>query len=204
MNHRPLVLVDVETTGGSARYARITEIGALRIERGKVVATFNQLVNPEQPIPRFITKLTGITNEMVWQAPTFARIAPDLEAFLDGAVFVAHHVAFDYSFITAEFKRVGVGYNSDRLCSVKMSRRLHLEQRRHGLDQVIERLGLQIQNRHRAFDDAEVIWKFFEAEYKADPIKFFRSVQKLMVYSSAKSIPPAGQTRTEFGGTTSL
>lgn len=186
MNHRPFVLLDIETTGGSARSARITEIGALRIEKSKVVATYNQLINPEQPIPYGITKLTGITNEMAWGAPTFRAIAEELEQFLYGAIFVAHHVAFDYSFIKAEFKRVGIQYNSDRLCSVKMSRRLHPEQRRHGLDYVIERLGVQVSNRHRAFDDAEVIWKFFDAECTNDPIKFFRAAQKLMICSRPK------------------
>lgn len=183
MNHRPFVLLDIETTGGTARSARITEIGALRMERGQVVAVLKQLINPETPIPHFITNLTGITNAMVWQAPTFGAIASELESFLDGAIFVAHHVAFDYSFIKAEFERVGIRYNSDRLCSVKLSRRLHPEQGRHGLDKVIERLGIKVVNRHRAFDDAEVIWKFFEDEYTHNMAKLFIAIQKSMIYS---------------------
>ena len=187
MNHAPLVLLDIETTGGSARYARITEVGALRIERGKVVATYSQLVNPEQPIPHFITKLTGISNDMVRQAPTFEAVAQELAEFLDGAIFVAHHVVFDYSFIKAEFKRASINYNSDRLCSVKMSRRLHPEQYRHGLDHVIKRLGLHVKNRHRAFDDAEVIWKFFEDEYTRDPFRFLIAANKLMIRTHTKT-----------------
>ena len=183
MNHRPFVLLDIETTGGSARYSRITEIGALRIEQGKVVATYSQLVNPEEPIPYFITKLTGITNEMVGKAPTFAAIANELESFLAGAIFVAHHVVFDYSFVKAEFARVGVNFNSDRLCSVKMSRRLHPEQELHGLDWVIRRLGLEVLNRHRAYDDAEVIWRFFEDELKGNSLRLFAAANSLMMHT---------------------
>ncbi len=135
------------------------------------------------PISSFITKLTGITNEMVWGAPTFTAIAQDLEDFLHGSIFVAHHVNFDYSFIKAEFKRIGITYNSDRICSVRLSRLLHPEQGRHSLDKVIERLGINVENRHRAYDDAEVIWKFIEDELRADETRLFRSLQKVMVHS---------------------
>lgn len=182
MKHRPFVLLDIETTGGSARNSRITEIGALRIEDGKVAATFSQLVNPEENIPYFITRLTGITNEMTWEAPTFRGIADELEVFLDDAIFVAHNVNFDYSFIQAEFKRIGIDYKSDRICSARLSRRLYPEQRRHGLDYVVERLGIDVTNRHRAYDDAEVIWKFFQYEIAKNETELFRHINKLVTY----------------------
>lgn len=79
--HRPLVFLDIETTGASAWNSRITEIGALRVENYKVVATYTQLVNPEEPIPPFISRMTGISNDMVWEQPTFKGIADDLELF---------------------------------------------------------------------------------------------------------------------------
>lgn len=181
MKHRPLVLLDIETTGASARYARITEVGALRIEDHKVVAQYSQLVNPETPIPPFITKMTGISNQMVWEAPTFKGIADDLELFMSDAVFVAHNVNFDYSFIKAEYERVGNTFNMDRLCSVQLSRKLHPEHRSHALDRVIERLGIDVPNRHRALDDAEVIWKFIQKEYETLGLDLFKAMDKLMV-----------------------
>ncbi|GEM_PF-6740178 len=85
-NHRPFVFIDIETTGGSARQSRITEIGALRVENGEITRRFSQLLDPEQPIPYFITKLTGITNRMVAHQPTFADIADELEDMFDGAI----------------------------------------------------------------------------------------------------------------------
>lgn len=183
MNHRPFILLDIETTGGSARYARITEIGALRIENGEVVATFNQLINPETKIPYFITKLTGITDEMVWEAPTFQGIVHDFELFIDGAIFVAHNVNFDYSFIKMEFERLRMPFQMDRLCSAKLSKKLYPEFKSHALDRVIERLGINVDNRHRAFDDAEVIWKFISKELEQDAMKLFRNVDKLVIKS---------------------
>lgn len=181
MHHRPLVLLDIETTGGSAASSRITEIGALRIENGKVVATYNQLVNPEEPVPYFITQLTGIDDAMLWDAPTFRGIADDLELFLSDAIFVAHHVSFDYSFIKMEFARIGYAFNMDRICSAKVSRRLYPEHKSHALDRLIERLNLSVKNRHRAYDDAEVIWKFFNAEMQRDTLKLISALDKTMI-----------------------
>ena len=117
----------------SARHSRITEIGALRVEDNKIVGTFKQLINPEERVPSFITGLTGITNEMLWDAPTFRGIADDLELFLDGALFIAHNVSFDYNFIKMEFERIGYTFNMDRACSAKLSRKLYPEHRSHAL-----------------------------------------------------------------------
>lgn len=183
MNHRPLVFLDIETTGMGADQSRITEIGALRVENGVVVSTFNQLVNPEQPIPLFITRMTGISNEMVWEAPTFRGVADDLELFLDGAIFMAHNVNFDYSFIKAEFQRLGNVFKMDRMCTARLSRRLYPEHKSHALDRVIERMGLDVANRHRAFDDAEVLWKFFSAELSRHDLHLFTHVDKLTTYT---------------------
>lgn len=179
--HRPLVLLDIETTGGSTTNSRITEIGALRVENGTVVGTYQQLINPEEPVPYFITKLTGIDDQMVWEAPTFRGVADDLELFLSDAIFVAHHVSFDYSFIKMEFERIGYRFNMDRICSAKVSRRLYPEHKSHALDRIIERLGVEVKNRHRAFDDAEVIWKFFTAEMERDALKLIDAFDKTII-----------------------
>lgn len=179
--HRPLVFLDIETTGASARMSRITEIGALRVENHKVVATYNQLVNPEQPIPAFISNMTGISNQMVWEAPTFRGIADDLELFLSDAIFVAHNVGFDYSFIKSEYARIGNKFSMDRMCSVQLSRKLYPQHRSHRLDMVIERLGIEVKNRHRALDDAEVIRKFVQNEYATLGLDLFKTMDNLVV-----------------------
>lgn len=183
MIHKPFVFLDIETTGASANFARITEIGAIRVEDHKVVGTFNQLVNPEQPIPSFITRMTGIDNQMVWESPTFKGIADDLELFLSDAIFVAHNVNFDYGFIKAEFARIGNKFNMDRLCSVQLSRKLYPEHRSHALDRVIERLGIDVKNRHRAMDDAEVIWKFVQKEHDRLGFDLYHTMDQLLVKS---------------------
>lgn len=181
MNHRPLVLLDIETTGGSATNSRITEIGALRVENGKIVGKYQQLINPEEPIPYFITNLTGIDDAMVWEAPTFRGIADELELFLSDAIFVAHHAIFDYSFIKMEFERIGYKFNMDRICSAKVSRRLYPEHKSHALDRIIERLHIDVTNRHRAYDDAEVIWKFFDSEIQRDELKLMSALDKTII-----------------------
>lgn len=183
MKHKPFILLDIETTGGSTKYGRVTEIGALRIENEKVVSTFKQLVNPEQKIPYYITKLTGIDNDMAWKAPTFKRIANELESFMSDSVFIAHNVNFDYGFIKMEFERLGCVFNMDRACSARLSKKLHPEFKSHALDRIIERLDLTIENRHRAFDDAKVIWKFLEHELNIDNLRVFRSLNDLIVHS---------------------
>jgi DNA polymerase III subunit epsilon len=183
VKHRPLVFLDIETTGLTAQYARVTEIGALRVEEGRVVAKFKQLINPEMHIPPFITRLTGITNEMLWEAPTFRAIADDLELFLDGALFIAHNVDFDYSFIKAEFERINYRFKMDRMCSAKLSRRLYPEHKSHALDRIIERMQLDVVNRHRAYDDAEVLWKFYAAELKKRQLDLFLHMNKLTTFA---------------------
>ena len=125
--------------------------------------------------------MTGISNDMVWEQPTFRGIADDLELFLSDALFIAHNVNFDYSFIKAEFARLGNSFTMDRLCSVQLSRKLYPEHRSHKLDKIIERLGLAVENRHRAFDDAEVIWKFFQSEYDKLGLDLFKTIDRTIV-----------------------
>jgi DNA polymerase-3 subunit epsilon len=179
IKHKPLVFVDVETTGGRYTTSNILDIGIIRVENGVVVQTINQLVQPNVPIPYFITKLTGITNEMVWDQPQFQMLAPELETIFKDAIFIAHNVNFDYRFFKQEFKRIGITFNSDRMCTVKLSRRLHPEQRGHSLDRIIERMGLTVTHRHRGYDDAEVLWKFFMDEYEKLGSELFIQAKKV-------------------------
>jgi len=193
MMHRPLVFLDIETTGGSPLGSRITEIGALRVENGKVVGTFNQLVNPEQHVPSFITKMTGINDDMLWDAPLFRGIADDLEVFLDGAIFIAHNVNFDYSFIKAAYQEIGNKFNMDRLCTARLSRRLYPDQRRHNLDTIIERHGFVVKDRHRALDDATVLHQFYEKALLEHGLELYNAMNHLLISASKFGPTPKSQ-----------
>lgn len=155
-------IVDVETTGASPALGRIIEIGLLRVEHGEVVSTYKTLVNPEQDIPEFITGMTGIRESDVRGAPTFEYIADTLLEFFEGSTFVAHNAAFDYAFLKSEFKRLGYGFTLPRLCTVRLSRAVYPEHKRHNLSVLIERHGFVCKSRHRAYDDAEVLWQFLQ------------------------------------------
>jgi DNA polymerase III subunit epsilon len=162
MNGLNLAIIDVETTGTSAAYDRIIEIGVLRIENGKLAETYSTLVDPERSISYHIQSLTGITNGDLVGAPTFGDIKSELLRILDGCVFVAHNARFDYGFVRHEFERVGVDFSARCLCSARLSRKLFPEQRRHSLDSIIQRFDIRCVNRHRALDDAQVIWDFLQ------------------------------------------
>ncbi len=155
-----LVFVDVETNGMSHVSGRVIEVGAIRVENGQVTQTFNKLIDPEVAIPQFISRLTGINQADVTGAPTFSMVADELYDILRGAVFVAHNVRFDYSFIKQEFKRVGKSFSPRQLCTVKLSRALYPDQSSHKLQSLIERHGFAASRRHRAFDDADVLRQF--------------------------------------------
>jgi DNA polymerase-3 subunit epsilon len=154
---RDLVFVDLETTGGNAAYHRITEVGILRLQNGELAEEWSSLVNPECPIPPFIEDFTGITNQMVSDAPRFADIAALVREKLEGDVFVAHNARFDYSFLRSEFRRLGMNFSAKVLCTVKLSRRLFPQFARHNLDAVMERHGIVCSSRHRALGDARVL-----------------------------------------------
>ena len=184
--HRPMVFLDIETTGGSPVDSRITEIGALRVENGTVVATYNQLLNPEQSVPWFITKLTGIKDDMLWDQPSFVGVADDLEYFLRDAIFVAHNVNFDYSFIKESFRRLGTGgsFNMDRFCTARLSRRLYPQQARHNLDTIIKTHGIEVANRHRALDDAQVLYEFYKLAMQEHGLRLFAAIDAIMIRTS--------------------
>ena len=156
-----MVLLDLETTGGKVTFHRVIEVGLLVVEQGKVIERWNTLVDPETPLPQFIQTLTGISPSDLKGAPVFSTIADELFDKLKGRVLVAHNARFDYGFLKNEFNRVGIKYSTKPLCSVKVSRKLFPQYKRHGLSEIIKRFDFGIKSRHRAMDDAEVIWKLF-------------------------------------------
>jgi DNA polymerase-3 subunit epsilon len=150
------VVVDTETTGGQSYLAdRITEIAAVVVRDGEIVEVYETLVNPQRSIPPFVTRLTNITWDMVKNAPTFDRIAPDVLRVLEGNVFVAHNLTFDWRFVTAELSRAtGRQLQGRRLCTVKMARKVLPQLSRRSLDYIARYYGVEIRNRHRAAGDA--------------------------------------------------
>lgn len=158
----PLVFVDIETNGLNPVRGRVIEVAAIRVEQGEIVQTFNKLIDPGTELPRFITNLTGIQPDDLRGAPVFLQIAEELSKILDDAIFVAHNVRFDYSFLKQEFSRVGKSFSPRQLCTVRLSRALYPEYKSHKLAHLIERHGFQYSARHRAYDDAHILWQFLQ------------------------------------------
>ncbi len=159
---RPCAIVDLETTGGHITRDRITEIGILFVD-GDRVERFETLVNPGQPIPPFIERMTGISDAMVAEAPIFASLADSLLERLQGRLLIAHNARFDYGFLKNEFRRAGLTFQTDQLCTVKLSRRLYPAFFKHNLDSIIQRHGLELPERHRAMADAEAVYLFLNS-----------------------------------------
>lgn len=183
--------LDLETTGGNASFDRITEVGIRFWRRGSVVEEWQTLVDPQVRISSFIERLTGISNEMVADAPTFAEVADELRRRLDGVIFVAHNARFDYGFVKSEFRRLGQPFAAPVLCTVKLSRRLYPQFRRHNMDSLIARHGLAPVERHRAMGDVAAMLEFFETALReAGPPRFETALKALFKRPSIPSHLP--------------
>ena len=197
MLDRSLIVLDLETTGATTNVDRITEIGFVEVDQGRHIGEWSSLVNPERPIPVMVESLTGITDAMVAEAPTFAELARDLYDRLAGKTLVAHNARFDFGFLRNEFRRVGISYAPDVLCTVRLSRRMYPEAVGHGLDSLIARHGLQEAftpdgaprtGRHSALGDARAIWRFVQMLYRErDAIEIEAAVKRLL---KIPSLPP--------------
>lgn len=161
-HHARVAVVDLETTGTAATADRITEIGIVQIENGVIVEEWSSLVNPEVAIPPEIQALTGITDAMVQDAPTFEELADEVHKRIGDHLFIAHNARFDYAFVKNAFRRVGIAYTADVLCTVRLSRKLYPGYASHSLDALIQRHGLHDEQRHRALGDARLAWRFIE------------------------------------------
>ena len=175
------VFVDIETTGGNANHDRITEVAILKMQEGKLVSEWSTLVNPLTYIPEQIQQLTGINHEMVLDQPPFHDIYREIYERLEGNVFVAHNARFDYSFLKNEFKRCSKSFRAPVLCTVKLSRKLFPEYKRHNLDSIMDRHDLQCSARHRALGDARVLFDFMKSLYEVlKPEQVDEVIKKLL------------------------
>jgi DNA polymerase-3 subunit epsilon len=178
--------VDLETTGGNPAYHRITEIGIVLMCNGELLEEWSSLVNPECPISPYIEAFTGISSEMVADAPRFAELSETVLHKLRGAVFVAHNARFDQTFLRNEFRKIGIAYSAETLCTVKLSRRLYPEHARHNLDAIMERHGLTCTARHRALGDARVLFHLWQKLQREIPEKTFAAAAAHAVLATPK------------------
>lgn len=154
-------IVDIETTGGSARGSRMTEIAIVVHDGERMIDRWESLINPEQMIPPAIFALTGITNEMVADAPVFADLAERIFRMLDGRVFVAHNVNFDYSFVKQQLDEAGYRWSARKLCTVRMARKIRPGLPSYSLGRLCDVLAIPLSNRHRAGGDADATMILF-------------------------------------------
>lgn len=155
-------IVDIETTGGYASANGITEIAIFIHDGSRVVKKFETLINPQKKIPVYITALTGITNEMLYNAPLFSDVAETIYDLLKDNIFIAHNVNFDYSFIKHELKACDIDFQVPKLCTVRLSRKVFQGLDSYSLGNLCRSLELPIENRHRAGGDAAATVLLFE------------------------------------------
>ena len=182
-----LAFVDIETTGGNADRDRITEIGIKTLANGQESA-WECLIDPQTFIPQNIQRLTGITPDMVAGRPPFEELAIQIKKELEGKVFVAHNARFDYGFIKASFKRLGMDFRPKVLCTVKLSRLLFPQQARHNLDTIVATHDLTVSARHRALGDADLLVQFWRVcEKTFGQARLLEAVHQLI---GQVSLPP--------------
>ena len=181
-------IVDIETTGGYAAAHGITEISVQVFDGSKVVEKFESLVNPCQPIPRYIQVMTGITDDMVADAPVFEDIAASVHDILHDRIFVAHNVNFDYSFVRSHLMACGYEYNAKRLCTVRLSRKIFPGFPSYSLGNICHSLDIAMANRHRAGGDAEATVKVFQKLLQNDSQQHI--AKSLQRSSKEQMLPP--------------
>lgn len=188
-------IVDIETTGGYAENHRITEIAIYHHDGLSITDSYHTLLNPGRNIPYYITGLTGITTEMVLDAPCFQDKATEIFSKLEGKVFVAHNAHFDYSFLKKEFEQAGLHWQSKKLCTVRLSRKIIPGLRSYSLGSLAESLGIQIANRHRAGGDAAATVKIFDELLRRDRDNY---IVKALKRNSGETILPPNLPKEEF------
>jgi len=171
-------IVDIETTGGYAANNAITEVAIVWHDGNREVKRYETLVRPGISIPRYVQALTGIDDEMVAGAPPFEEIAPTIYEWLKDAVFVAHNVNFDYSFLHSQLRDCGFSLDSRKLCTVRLSRKVFPGAPSYSLGNICSHLGISIPNRHRAGGDANATVLLFEKILQAGGLEVIRNMLK--------------------------
>ncbi len=176
-------IVDLETTGLSKNYHKITEIAAVKVRDNKITDSYQTLVNPETRIPSFITRLTGIDNELVKDAPKIKQVLPDFQDFLGDDVFVAHNASFDFGFLNHNLK---THYNQDLrnevLCTRKLANRLYPNLERKRLCDLCDHLNIKNVESHRALGDVRATARVFTNMLKDLDSKNIKDVNDILKF----------------------
>ncbi|MGQ0738551.1 MAG: exonuclease domain-containing protein [Bacteroidota bacterium] len=188
-------IVDIETTGSYAAANGITEISIHLSNGNEITGKFQTLVNPGQPIPPYITAMTGISNQMVAEAPRFEEVAENIYNLLHDKIFIAHNVSFDYSFIKNHLQQAGFELNSKKLCTVRLSRKIFPGFPSYSLGKLSHSLGIVINDRHRAGGDAEATAKIFHLLLQNDKEQF---IHKSLQRNSKEWILPPNVPKAHF------
>jgi DNA polymerase III subunit epsilon len=183
-----LLFIDLETTGPNPATDAITEIGIVEVSAAGV-KRWSTLVNPQMEIPPFIRRLTNISDEMVRDAPTFEMLHEEVQERLRDGLFIAHNARFDYGFLRNAYKRLGIALRCEVLCTVKLSRKLFPSEFRHSLDALVARHALNVDTRHRALPDADLLWQFWRKLEAAVPAEKLHEAVDLLLQRPA--IPTA-------------
>jgi DNA polymerase-3 subunit epsilon len=181
-------IVDIETTGSYAAGNGIIEIAVRVFDGTQVIEQFETLINPGQRIPRYIQAFTGITNEMVEDAPYFEEVAEKLFTILQGNIFVAHNVNFDYSFVKNHLQLYGYTLNTKKLCTVRLSRQIFPGYPSYSLGNLCHSIGIQLENRHRAGGDADATVTLFRLLLQHDKKEVINT--SLKRNSKEQTLPP--------------
>lgn len=161
IRNNTFVVFDLETTGLKEKYEKITEIGAVKIVNGKITEVFETFVNPHKKIPAKITELTGITDDMVKDAPNIEDVLPDFKTFVGDSVLIAQNIQFDYKFLKHNADKIKIEFNNKQKDTLDMFRHYLPFLHNHKLGTVCEELGISLENAHRAYEDALATAKAF-------------------------------------------
>lgn len=181
-------IVDIETTGGYAASNGITEIAVFISDGKNILQEYHTLLNPVYPIPTFVERLTGITNDMVKTEKGFGAIADELYRLLSDKVFVAHNVNFDFSFISHHLGRSGYHLSVKKLCTIRFARKVVPGLRGYGLEKICNHLEIPLNNRHRATGDAAATAQLFHWLIENDSANHLN--QMLNQKSKDQFLPP--------------
>ncbi|EDM42916.1 DNA polymerase III, epsilon subunit [unidentified eubacterium SCB49] len=183
-------VIDVETTGGVGQ-GRMTEICIITVENMEIVDVWSSLINPEIYIPQHITALTGITDQMVTDAPRFCDVAAIIEEKTRDAIFVAHNVNFDYGFLKKEFDLIGASFSRKKLCTVRLSRKLIPGLPSYSLSKLCRSIGISLLDAHRAEADTRATTTLFLQLLEKDSVANFEVFLNFLNKSSREAtLPP--------------
>ncbi len=175
-------IVDLETTGGNREGHKVTEVAIITVDEGVVTGEWSSLVNPERPIPWGITRLTGISDDMVAAAPPFYKLAKKIVELTEGRVFVAHNAFFDYRFLQREFSELGYTFQREVLCTVRLARQAFPGLKSYALTNLSKHFELRREAEHRALDDTRACWEVFR--------RILAQSESVLATAQTKPLPP--------------